>query len=137
MPPIKVILVEDDPDDRDLFHAFLEDRDDITVIASVGDGTELVSFLEEKKTDDDLPDLIVLDQNMPRMNGKQTLRFLQQHKRYHHIAAVIYSTYADTNLIADCNALGARIVASKPIDHEGYQKMMDDFLAAVVTSRRK
>ena len=131
MPAIKVILVEDDPDDRDLFHTFLEDRDDITVIATVGDGTELVSFLEEKKTDDDLPDLIVLDQNMPRMNGKQTLRFLQQHRRYHHIATAIYSTYADTNLIADCITLGARIVASKPIDQEGYQKMMDDFLATI------
>jgi CheY-like chemotaxis protein len=137
MPPVKVILVEDDPDDRDLFHTFLSNREDIVMVASVSNGRELVSFLEKVKTDNELPELIVLDQNMPIMNGKQTLRFLKQEKRYHQITAVIYSTYADTNLIADCKTLGARIVASKPIDDEGYQKMMDDFLEAIVHQRNR
>jgi len=124
----KVLLVEDDPDDRDLFITFYEHRNDIKLLPSVGNGIELISYLESLETDDHLPHLIVLDQNMPMMNGKQTLHFLKSNSRYSKIPAVVYSTYADTRLIVDCKNLGAEMVASKPIDDEGYQKMMDDFL---------
>jgi CheY-like chemotaxis protein len=68
---------------------------------------------------------------MPKMNGKQTLKFLKSNKQYAKIPAVIYSTYTDTNLVMDCKKLGADMVAVKPIDHEGYQRMMDDFLQIV------
>lgn len=127
----KVILVEDDPDDRDLFQSFYSCRMDISLIATLSNGLELVTYLQKLSNANELPDLIVLDQNMPMMNGKQALRFLNEHEQYSQIPAVIYSTYADTNLIADCRSLGARVVASKPIDKEGYQKMMDDFLQSI------
>lgn len=65
---------------------------------------------------------------MPMMNGKQTLQFLKSHSRFSHIPAVIYSTYTDSDLIIDCKRLGAGMIAVKPIDDAGYQKMMDDFL---------
>jgi CheY-like chemotaxis protein len=126
----KIILVEDDPDDLELFTTFFEDRDDIVLLPSVGNGLELISYLQSVPGDDALPELIVLDHNMPMMNGKQTLHFLKGHDRYSKIPAVIYSTYTDTALIADCKTLGALVVASKPIDLDGYNKMMNDFLEA-------
>ncbi|MEO5979317.1 MAG: hypothetical protein ABIS36_10990, partial [Chryseolinea sp.] len=49
----------------------------------------------------------VLDQNMPRMNGKQTLSFMKSHEIFSRIPAVIYSTYTDRNLIMGCTQLGA------------------------------
>jgi CheY-like chemotaxis protein len=123
----KIILAEDDPDDRQLFSIFYEHRRDIRLLPSVGNGHELVHYLEAivKKN---LPDLIILDQNMPLMNGKQTLRFLKSDPRFSKIPAVIYSTYTDSSLILECTKLGANMVAVKPIDREGYQKMMDDFM---------
>jgi CheY-like chemotaxis protein len=124
----KVILVEDDPDDRELFLIFYSEREDISLLPPVGNGEELIAYLKEIDSEEQLPQLIVLDQNMPKMNGKQTLAVLQSDDRYSKIPAVIYSTHADSNLIAACKLLGARMVASKPIDHKGYQKMMDDFL---------
>lgn len=127
----KVILVEDDPDDRDLFIAFYAHRTDIKILPSVGNGVELISFLESIEADENLPHLIILDQNMPLMNGKQTLDYLKSNSRYSRIPAVVYSTYADTRLVLDCKKLGAGLVASKPIDDEGYQKMMDDFLKVI------
>jgi CheY-like chemotaxis protein len=127
----RVLLVEDDSDDRDLFITFFEKRKDIALMPAVSNGLELVDYLSETASDEDLPDLIVLDQNMPLMNGKQALQFLKSHSRYARIPAVIYSTYTDSNLIIDCKKLGAGMVASKPIDNEGYQKMMDDFLQLV------
>lgn len=123
----RVILVEDDPDDQELFKAFLENRKDIELLPCVGNGLELIGCLEDA-TNENLPDLIVLDQNMPMMNGKQTLEALKANPRFSEIPAVIYSTYTDSNLITECKKLGARMVAMKPIDHEGYHKMMDDFL---------
>ena len=124
----KVILVEDDDDDRDLFLAFLAQYKGVQLLRPVGNGQELITFLDQLASDESLPSLIVLDQNMPIMTGKQTLAFLLQHDRYANIPAVIYSTYTDHNLIADCEKLGAKMVASKPIDEEGYKKMMDDFM---------
>jgi CheY-like chemotaxis protein len=124
----KVILVEDDADDRELFAEFYAHRKDIMLLGAVGNGLELIEYLQKVTSDEQLPDLIVLDQNMPKMNGKQTLEFLKSNKRFSKIPAVIYSTYTDTNLIFDGKKLGASLVAVKPIDDEGYQKMMDDFL---------
>jgi CheY-like chemotaxis protein len=127
----RVLLVEDDADDRDLFATFFTGREDISLLPAVSNGLELVDYLTKRSTDGGLPHLIVLDQNMPLMNGKQTLRFLNSHERFSVIPTVIYSTYADANLIMDCKKLGARMVATKPIDNEGYQKMMDDFLKMI------
>jgi CheY-like chemotaxis protein len=128
MMATKVILVEDDPDDRELFTTFFSERKDLLLLPVAGNGAELIAYLDTLTFDDQLPDLIVLDQNMPIMNGKQTLKELKEHHRYARIPAVIYSTYADSNLIIDCKNLGAKMVAMKPIDNDGYQKMMDDFL---------
>jgi CheY-like chemotaxis protein len=129
----KVILVEDDADDRDLFAAFYSKRHDLTLMASVENGVDLINYLHEVNSDDGLPDLIILDQNMPKMNGMQTLAFLKSNHRYAQIQAVIYSTHADTSLVHECLKLGAGMVAVKPINREGYQKMMDDFLQLVQT----
>ena len=124
----KVILVEDDPDDRDLFAEFFGKRGDIKLLPTATNGIELIQYLEGLTSESEFPHLIVLDQNMPMMNGKQTLQFLKSSPRFSRIPAVIYSTYTDSSLVVDCKKLGAKMVATKPIDDRGYQKMMDDFL---------
>ena len=123
-----VVLVEDDPDDRELFIEFYKDRNDIVLLPSAENGLELIAYLEGIAEDCDLPHLIVLDQNMPKMNGKQTLAFLKSNEKFSNIRVLVYSTYTDSNLIKECMALGANGFAVKPIDYEGYQKMMDDCL---------
>ncbi|HTE29978.1 MAG TPA: response regulator [Chryseolinea sp.] len=124
----KIMLVEDDPDDRDLFLFFYAKRNDLRLLPVFENGVELIDHLNSISSNDELPDLIVLDQNMPKMNGKQTLQFLKSHERFSKIPAVIYSTYTDSTLIVECTELGANMVAVKPIDDDGYQKMMNDFL---------
>jgi CheY-like chemotaxis protein len=127
----RVLLVEDDSDDQLLFQTFFAGRKDIFLLPPLTNGLELIEYLKNIPGNNDLPDLIVLDQNMPKMNGKQTLGFLKAHNRYSKIPVVIYSTYTDNTLVVDCKKLGADMVAVKPIDHEGYQKMMDDFLRVI------
>jgi CheY-like chemotaxis protein len=127
----KILLVEDDADDRLLFETFFADRTDISLLRPAINGLELMEYLMNVSNDSDLPDLIVLDQNMPKMNGKQTLSFLKSSPRYSKIPVVIYSTYTDNTLVVDCRKLGADLVVVKPIDDNGYQKMMDDFLRII------
>ena len=124
----KILLADDDLDDRMLFEVAYKERDDVTLLPSVLNGAQVIEKLEEAKTPDELPDLIILDQNMPVMTGKQTLAFLKSHFRYSNIPVCICSTYADHQLTVDCLRLGAYKVSSKPITHEEYQKMLNDFL---------
>lgn len=120
--------MEDDPDDQELFAIFLQNRRDIKLLPPLNNGLELIAYLEDNRGSGAWPDLIILDQNMPMMNGKQTLEALQANPEFAAVPAVVYSTYADSVLVTDCKRLGARLVILKPIDAEGYNRMMDDFL---------
>ena len=68
----KVLLAEDDIDDRWFFMDFLKERTDIELLSSVTNGVEVLDYLEEVP-EDKLPNIIILDQNMPKLNGKVTL----------------------------------------------------------------
>ncbi len=65
----KILLVDDDTDDRLIFEEIL------------------------REMDDDFLNMIILDQNMPKMTGRESLVFLKESPRYQAIPAIIYSTY--------------------------------------------
>ena len=131
MQACKILLADDDPDDRSIIMDAMEVMNAGGWMKFAENGQKVLDILEEEFGADNTPQLIVLDLNMPKMNGKQTLTFLKSNERYAQIPAVIYSTYTDATLVIDCKNLGAEMVSNKPIDHEGYQKMMDDFLQIV------
>ena len=126
--PKKILLAEDDSDDQKLFHEFLQDRSDISLMQSVENGVELFNVLESTGNTEDLPDIIVLDQNMPKRNGIQTLQMLKENNHYNKIPVLIYSTYTDQQLMNTAIAMGASSVMSKPISKEGYNEMINTFL---------
>jgi len=122
---MKILLADDDTDDRWFFLDFLRHRTDVTFLPSVTDGTEIVAYLDSLSQDRDLPHVIILDQNMPKLNGKETLSKLKASQRYRKIAIVVYSTYTDQQLIEDCILQGALTVQAKPVSLEGYNEMID------------
>ena len=125
MPKRKVLLAEDDEDDQRFFNEFLENRKDIILMPIAENGEVLFEILGNITKDTDLPDLIILDQNMPKLSGLYALRLLKGDSRYAHIPVTIYSTYTDEELIKNGLALGACLVVSKPVSQEGYHDMMD------------
>lgn len=131
----KILLAEDDEDDRDFFTRFLKDRNDIGAIHSVENGLQLLEVLRACSAEC-LPDMIILDQNMPKMNGLQTLVTLKSDPAYSHIPVMVYSTYANESLFSSCLEKGAAFVSSKPATKEDYYKMMDGFFAAVQADKR-
>ena len=76
-------------------------------------------------------DLIILDHNMPRMNGRQTLGFLKSSEHYTHIPVIVYSTNGDGKLAEECASLGASLVASKPAGYDEYEEMINGFLKLI------
>lgn len=124
----RLLLADDDIDDRSFFYDFFEDRHDIELMPAAENGLEVIDILNAVQNDSDLPHLIVLDQNMPKMNGKQTLDFLKSNERYSEIPIIIYSTYSNKQLIEECSQSGALLVAPKPTTYAGYQQMINKFL---------
>ena len=125
-----VILAEDDSDDQFLFVNFLSDHPVMDLASAVANGEELIRVLENT-TDENLPSAIILDQNMPKMNGLNTLQFLKSNDRYASIPVMVYSTYINDLLIRNCMNAGATMVLSKPEDKDGYHKMIADFFQVI------
>ena len=128
MAPKKILLAEDDMDDQKLFYDFLRHREDIVLMPVAENGVHLFDSLEKITSSDDLPDLIILDQNMPKRSGLQTLQLLKDTIRYAHIPVIVYSTYTDQQLIKISSEMGAFSVASKPVTKDGYDEMINCFL---------
>jgi CheY-like chemotaxis protein len=129
----KILLAEDDTDDQKLFCDFLAHRTDIVLMPVAENGVVLLEELE-KIASDELPHIIILDQNMPKSNGLQTLAAIKEDSRFAHLPVIIYSTYTDDQLIQHSMASGAALVTAKPVSKKGYEQMIDTVLK-VVTSR--
>ena len=127
----RILLAEDDRDDREFFHEFLQGRPDLILLPAVENGEALFDYLETANNTESLPDAIILDQNMPKRNGLQTLAMLKQNHRYANLPVMVYSTYADESLVQRSTELGAALVAAKPSNTEGYHKMIDAFFNAI------
>jgi len=124
----RILLAEDDHDDQFLFTGFLADRPDITIMPIAENGLDLFTILEKVQQEEQLPHLILLDQNMPKRNGLQTLQLLKKTHPYSSIPVFVYSTYMDEKLEAECIGNGACKVFTKPIDKNGYHRLVDVLL---------
>ncbi|HZF64852.1 MAG TPA: response regulator [Chitinophagaceae bacterium] len=97
-----IIYAEDDLDD---FEALQEALNQITQryeLLHVKNGAELLGYLEDK--DNKQPSLIVLDLNMPIMDGKQTLRVLKQHETFREIPVMVFTTSSREEDISLCKS---------------------------------
>lgn len=104
-------FVDDDPDDQYLFQHALDTMSNPPLIRCFYDATALFDALNEHLCE--LPQLILLDINLPGIDGIQALTQLKQNEDLCHIPVVIYSTSQATRDIADCYRLGANSVITK------------------------
>lgn len=124
----KILLADDDGDDRLIFTQVFELLgSDKAKLSIVENGLEVIDFLE-KIAEEELPDLIILDHNMPKMNGKQALHYIKSNERYRNIHVIIYSTYNDSPFVEECGKLGAASIEVKPSSYEEYVSMVQRFL---------
>jgi CheY-like chemotaxis protein len=125
----KILLVDDDADDRQIFNEILHDVDPEAELVTAENGIDMVALLD-KVQDEELPHMIIIDQNMPKMTGKESLIFLKDNPRYQHIPAIVYSTYQVRDFYRECLELGAQDVVAKPDTMQAYREMIEQFLVA-------
>jgi CheY-like chemotaxis protein len=118
LKPANVLLVEDNEDDVELTLAALEDSKIRMEIHVVSDGVSAMAFLrrEGKYMDKPRPDLILLDLNLPLMDGREVLKEIKEDSKLNDIPVVILTTSEDEGDILKAYKLHANCYISKPVD---------------------
>ncbi len=109
--PIRILLADDDADDRFFFQKALKEVRLQTELSMVSDGEQLMSFLE--KNVDHLPSVIFLDINMPRKTGKECLAEIKNDSRFSSVPVVIYSTSLSEDVADEFYKAGAHYYFQK------------------------
>jgi CheY-like chemotaxis protein len=106
-----IFLVDDDPDDQEIFALALDEIDSTATFVSAKNGLEAMIKLKEPTF---RPDFIFLDLNMPRMNGIQCLVEIKKDTQLSAIPVVIYTTSSESRHKEETLALGATAFMTKP-----------------------
>jgi len=117
--PFTILLADDDPDDREMACEALEESSLANPMIQVEDGEELMEYLrgEGRYADNapDLPGLILLDLNMPRMDGREALAQIKQDERLRRIPVVVLTTSQAEEDIFRTYDLGVNSFITKPV----------------------
>jgi CheY-like chemotaxis protein len=122
-----IFLAEDDIDDQEFLEEALRSIDPGIMLRSFSSGTRFMEFLE-RTSDQQLPCLIVLDYNIPELNGAEILQRLNESPRYHGINKVIWSTSDSDYYRKSCLQLGASDYLIKPGSVSGIRQAAEVML---------
>jgi len=115
--PISILLIEDNPGDVRLTREMLKECTVPNTLAAVSDGLEAISYLRRQGKYDNAsrPDLILLDLNLPRMDGREVLAELKKDPELKSIPVVVLtSSQAETDVLATYR-LHANCYVTKPV----------------------
>ena len=135
--PIHVLLIEDNPGDAELTKEMLETGKVHVDITVASDGVAALALLREPQAGGPagLPDLILLDLNLPKLDGRQILAELKRDHMLRRIPVVLLtSSDADTDVVKSYE-LGASCYLTKPVGIEAFQatvRSVQDFWFTVV-----
>jgi len=127
LPAIKVLLVEDDPGDVELTKELFVSAKIPVSLRTLEDGEQAISYLlETSKSGElqDLPDLILLDLNMPKRNGKEVLDVLKKHPLLKLIPVIVLTTSSSDRDILESYALGANCFITKPVGFKEFSEIV-------------
>lgn len=127
--PAEVLLVDDDENDAFLVQlAFQRTQCGVKVnVHVVNNGLECLAFLrrEQAHSEAPIPDLILLDLNMPMMGGLDTLRALTEDARLCVIPTIVLTTSSSERDVQEAYALGCRTYLVKPLEFDEFQSTID------------
>ncbi|MGA5323920.1 response regulator [Streptomyces seoulensis] len=140
--PIDVLLVEDDPGDELMTREAFEDNKIGNTLHVVRDGEEALDFLYRRgdHTGAPRPDLILLDLNLPKYDGRQVLERIKSDQDLADIPVVVLTTSAAEEDILRSYKLHANAYVTKPVDLDQFiaaVRQIDDFFVQVVRLPRR
>ena len=137
-PPVEILLVEDNPGDVRLTKEALKEGKVYNNLHWAKDGVEAMEFLrqEGKSAKAPRPDIILLDLNLPKKDGREVLAFIKGDSRFKHIPVVILTTSEAEEDVLKSYELHANCYVTKPVDLEKFihvVQSIDRFWLTVVT----
>ncbi|MGC9668958.1 response regulator [Planosporangium sp. 12N6] len=135
--PIEVLLVEDDPGDVLMTREAFEEHKVGNNLSVVNDGAEAIAYLRRqgRYADAARPDLILLDLNLPRRDGREVLAEIKNDPDLRQIPVVVLTTSQADEDIVRSYQLHANAYVTKPVDFERFievVRQIDDFFVSVV-----
>ncbi|MFE2872377.1 response regulator [Embleya sp. NPDC059259] len=132
---LTVLLVEDDPGDALMIEEALLDRERGHSLSRAADGMEALEWLRTHPR----PDLVILDLNMPRMDGRELLSAMKADERWRTIPVVVLTTSAAPDDVRRSYDLHANAFVTKPVELESFLaavRGIDEFFLKLVTLPR-
>ncbi len=135
--PIRILMAEDDPGDVRLAREALKTRKMHVVMHDVPDGIEAMAYLRKEGAYSQMerPDLIMLDLNMPRMDGREVLDELQKDEKLKRIPVIVLTTSSSEEDILAAYDMNANCYITKPVDWKHFTKiveLIEDFWLTIV-----
>jgi CheY-like chemotaxis protein len=137
LKPIDVLLVEDDPGDTLMIQEAFTDNKVRNRLSTVSDGVEALAFLrrEGAYADAPRPELILLDLNLPRKDGREVLEEIKDDPELRTIPVVVLTTSEAEEDILRSYSLHANAYVTKPVDFDRFievVRQIDEFFVEVV-----
>jgi two-component system response regulator len=118
-----IAVAEDDLDDRELTRDAFAELHVSNPLTFFNDGADLLEYLRncmhDDDRDDELPAMVLLDLNMPRIDGRQALRLIRADARLQHLPVVVLSTSRSESDISESYQDGASSFITKPTRFQG------------------
>ncbi len=126
-----ILCAEDDPDDQTLTRDALAEGGNPAELRFVGDGEELLDYLHRRGAHSDpssapTPGLILLDLNMPRLDGREALQAIRADRTLHNLPVVVFTTSNAEEDVQRLYDLGANSYVVKPVSFQGLVRVLDD-----------
>ena len=128
-----ILLADDDKDDVELFQSAVKECAPDLMVWTAENGKALLELLDKVPS----PDVIILDLNMPYLNGYECLQKIRMNSNYIHIPVMVYSTSTSQTEIDKCLNNGADYYVIKPHSFSALEKLVGDLANGKFSSRLK
>jgi len=126
MKSLNILLIEDDMIESMKFNRTISTLKLNHHVTEAKNGKDALEILQKK---DELPDIILLDLNMPKINGIEFLNILKRDEALRHIPTVVLTTSSNQNDLLECYKIGISGYVLKPLKYEMYVSKIEKLLA--------
>jgi len=126
MKTLKILLIEDDMIEVMKLNRAISSLQLDHKITEANNGEDALKLLEQK---DNLPDIILLDLNMPKINGIEFLKILKADERLRYIPTIVLTTSNNQRDLLECFEIGIAGYVLKPLKYEDYVSKIEKLLA--------
>lgn len=125
MNPPSILLVEDNPMDLDLTLRAFAKKKFVNQVHVARDGEEALAYFSRWEAGEAMPAVILLDINLPKVNGLEVLRQLKDHERFRRIPVVMLTSSRENNDLNAAYDLGVNSYIEKPVSFSKFMEVAD------------